>query len=157
MNVYPGWRSKRRRPERNVQQQQPFVNIPVILDKCGLGWKSTLAQTSSDIIHHHSWVTCPKKCKEKKPGPFFPWIFQMLSQPRLRIIVVYVYLLQMSWKVESKNGPRNTSELISSFITRKSEKGYLADAQCSGKYWQFLAHYKIQILHKFWAQKSRFF
>ena len=24
----------------------------------------------------------------------------------------------------------------------------------SGKYWQFLAHYKIQILYKFWAPKS---
>ena len=24
----------------------------------------------------------------------------------------------------------------------------------SGKYWQFLAHYKIQILYKFWALKS---
>ena len=27
----------------------------------------------------------------------------------------------------------------------------------SGKYCQFLAHYKIQIFHKFWAQKSWFF
>ena len=25
----------------------------------------------------------------------------------------------------------------------------------SGKYWQFLAHYKIQILYNFWAQKSK--